>query len=226
MIQLANILHQKGFNITIIHIKYNCPNLSNYPHFTLHLIPDGLSETDVSTLEFVFLFKLLDDKCVKPFRDCLAQSLSDDPIECIVTDAVCSATSSRRGLPLYERFRNGRTSFGVPTLKVKDIPTIETHDPEEAYQAIENWVEETKKASGLIFYTFNELEEPLWTQDRTSISWLDTQYVSFGSVAEMHEEKLNEVAWGLANSVQPFLWVVRPGLVHGSEWLEILSKEV
>ncbi|KAL2541664.1 UDP-Glycosyltransferase superfamily protein [Abeliophyllum distichum] len=42
----------------------------------------------------------------------------------------------------------------------------------------------------------------------------------------MHEEKLHEVAWGLANSAQPFLWVVRPGLVNGSEYLEILSKEL
>ncbi|CAA3003559.1 UDP-glycosyltransferase 76C4-like [Olea europaea subsp. europaea] len=41
----------------------------------------------------------------------------------------------------------------------------------------------------------------------------------------MQEVKLIEVAWGLANSAQPFLWVVRPGLVNGSEWLEILPKE-
>ncbi|KAL2541672.1 UDP-Glycosyltransferase superfamily protein [Abeliophyllum distichum] len=148
-----------------------------------------------------------------------------------------------------------------PPLKVKDIPMIETRNAEGPFRVIVNMVEQTKKASGLIFNTFKELEEPefdklqeqflvptfaigpfhkyfsasassLWTQDRTSISWLDTQapksviYVSFGSIAEMHEEKLNEVAWGLANSAQPFLWVVRPGLVNGSECLEILSKEL
>ncbi|KAJ6287783.1 hypothetical protein OIU77_001188, partial [Salix suchowensis] len=30
------------------------------------------------------------------------------------------------------------------------------------------------------------------------------------------------MAWGLANSKQPFLWVVRPGSVHGSEQVESL----
>ncbi|XP_073019482.1 UDP-glycosyltransferase 76C4-like, partial [Primulina eburnea] len=121
-------------------------------------------------------------------------------------------------------------------------------------------LEGTKKASGLIFNTFQDLEEPnianlhehfrlptfligpfhkffsaasssLLTQDRSSIYWLDTQktssvlYVSFGSLAAMDEKNLIEVAWGLANSMQPFLWVVRPGLVQGSEWLESLPDE-
>ncbi|GAB2299671.1 hypothetical protein Dimus_033730 [Dionaea muscipula] len=58
--------------------------------------------------------------------------------------------------------------------------------------------------------------------DQTSISWLNTQapksvlYVSFGSAAAVDEAEFNEIAWGLANSKQPFLWVVRPGLVRGT----------
>ncbi|KAJ9160235.1 hypothetical protein P3X46_025656 [Hevea brasiliensis] len=68
----------------------------------------------------------------------------------------------------------------------------------------------------------------LVTQDRNCISWLDTQapnsvlYVSFGSIAAINEAEFQEIAWGLANSKQPFLWVVRPGLVNSSEWLEPL----
>ncbi|CAA3003558.1 UDP-glycosyltransferase 76F1-like [Olea europaea subsp. europaea] len=292
MIQLANILHHKGFDISIIHTKYNLPNLSEYPHFTVHLITDGLSETEASTSDIVLLLKLLNEKCVKPFLDCLAQLLSDDAddhISCIITDAIWYFTQAvadnlkirrivlRTGsvgsllafaaLPLFQEkgylsWKDSEMDAPVaefPPLKVKDIPTIETCTT-EPYQVVLNMVEQTKKASGLIFNTFKELEEPefdklqeqflvptfaigpfhkyfaassssLWKQDRTSISWLDTQapksviYVSFGSIAEMQEEKLIEVAWGLANSAQPFLWVVRPGLVNGSEWLEILPKE-
>lgn len=33
-----------------------------------------------------------------------------------------------------------------------------------------------------------------------------------------------EIAWGLANTNQPFLWVVRPGLLQRSEWLEKLPQ--
>ncbi|PON80941.1 hypothetical protein TorRG33x02_232740, partial [Trema orientale] len=69
-------------------------------------------------------------------------------------------------------------------------------------------------------------------EDRSCISWLDKQphksviYVSsLGSLAALSEGELAEIAWGLANSKQPFLWVVRPGSVHGSDWIELLPKE-
>lgn len=67
-------------------------------------------------------------------------------------------------------------------------------------------------------------------EDHTSISWLDKQmpksviYVSFGSLASIDKEGFVEVAWALANCRHPFLWVVRPGLVCGSEWLEPLPE--
>ncbi|GAB2290311.1 hypothetical protein Dimus_024589 [Dionaea muscipula] len=58
-------------------------------------------------------------------------------------------------------------------------------------------------------------------QDKSCISWLDKQahnsvlYVSFGSLAKIGEAQFLEIAWGLAHCNQPFLWVIRPGLVHG-----------
>ncbi|XVF19959.1 hypothetical protein REPUB_Repub11eG0156300 [Reevesia pubescens] len=70
----------------------------------------------------------------------------------------------------------------------------------------------------------------LLTEDTNCISWLNTQapksviYVSFGSTASINEQELIETAWGLADSKQPFLWVIRPGLIHGSEWIESLPK--
>ncbi|XVF24003.1 hypothetical protein REPUB_Repub13aG0089200 [Reevesia pubescens] len=71
----------------------------------------------------------------------------------------------------------------------------------------------------------------LLPQDQSSILWLDKQapksviYVSFGSVASIEEAEFLEIAWGLANSQQPFLWVVRQGSVNGSDWLEALPNE-
>ncbi|KAK4487850.1 hypothetical protein RD792_003586 [Penstemon davidsonii] len=79
---------------------------------------------------------------------------------------------------------------------------------------------------------FSASTTSLLTQDMNSISFLDKQkpksvlYVSFGSVASMDAQKLQEVALGLANSKQPFLWAIRPGLVHGSEWIETLPNEL
>ncbi|KAG5616119.1 hypothetical protein H5410_015943 [Solanum commersonii] len=71
----------------------------------------------------------------------------------------------------------------------------------------------------------------LMSQDQTSISWLDTKtpksviYVSFGSLAAIEINEFLEIAWGLANRNHPFLWVVRPGLIRGSEWIELLPNE-
>ncbi|TVU25594.1 hypothetical protein EJB05_28096, partial [Eragrostis curvula] len=72
-------------------------------------------------------------------------------------------------------------------------------------------------------------------QDRRCLDWLDTQepgsviYVSFGSLAAMEPHEFMELAWGLADSKRPFLWVVRPSLIRGYESGELpdkLQKEI
>ncbi|KAJ6992226.1 hypothetical protein NC653_015554 [Populus alba x Populus x berolinensis] len=69
------------------------------------------------------------------------------------------------------------------------------------------------------------------SEEQSCISWLDTQrsnsviYVSIGSLVMITENELAEMAWGLANSGQPFLWVIRPGLVHGSSGFDLLPTE-
>ncbi|CAL5066271.1 unnamed protein product [Urochloa decumbens] len=67
----------------------------------------------------------------------------------------------------------------------------------------------------------------LLDQDRSCLEWLDAQapgsvlYVSFGSVIHVTQDEFTEIAWGLANSGKPFLWVVRRGLVLGVEKQEL-----
>ncbi|XP_038884207.1 UDP-glycosyltransferase 76B1-like [Benincasa hispida] len=69
---------------------------------------------------------------------------------------------------------------------------------------------------------------PLTPQPHSSLSWLNSKtpksvlYVSFGTLAAVDPHEFLEIAWGLANSTHPFLWVVRPGMVSGFEWLEPL----
>nr|POE96775.1 7-deoxyloganetin glucosyltransferase [Quercus suber] len=61
----------------------------------------------------------------------------------------------------------------------------------------------------------------LWKEETHCLSWLNSKapnsvlYVNFGSVAVMTPLQLIEFGWGLANSKQPFLWVIRPDLVVG-----------
>lgn len=147
----------------------------------------------------------------------------------------------------------------LPPLRVKDIPIIVTHDARNFHQLISAVVSKTNACSGLIWNSFEDLEQTeltrlhkdfpipmfpigpfhkyclassssLLSQDPSCISWLDKQaaksvmYVSFGSIVVVNVTEFLEIAWGLANSRVPFLWVVRPGAVPGVEWLEPLPK--
>ncbi|KAJ0047244.1 hypothetical protein Pint_06402 [Pistacia integerrima] len=95
MLQLANILYDKGLSITIIHTNLNSPNASNYPHFNFYSIPDGLSEDEASTSDYIAFMTLLNVKCVEPFQQCLAKLLSnveEQPVACLITDAMLHFT--------------------------------------------------------------------------------------------------------------------------------------
>ncbi|XP_031392860.1 7-deoxyloganetin glucosyltransferase-like [Punica granatum] len=66
-----------------------------------------------------------------------------------------------------------------------------------------------------------QIESNLWKEDEECLEWLDSKepnsviYVNFGSITVVTAEQLLEFAWGLANSNQTFLWVIRPDLVSG-----------
>ncbi|MCD7465905.1 hypothetical protein HAX54_002119 [Datura stramonium] len=67
------------------------------------------------------------------------------------------------------------------------------------------------------------LGSSLWKEEPECIQWLDSKepnsvvYVNFGSITVMTPNQLIEFAWGLANSQQEFLWIIRPDIVSGYE---------
>ncbi|KAK7373018.1 hypothetical protein VNO80_06412 [Phaseolus coccineus] len=67
----------------------------------------------------------------------------------------------------------------------------------------------------------NAIESNLWKEDSECMEWLNTKepnsvvYVNFGSITVVTSEQLVEFAWGLGNSNNSFLWVIRPDLVAG-----------
>lgn len=66
-----------------------------------------------------------------------------------------------------------------------------------------------------------KLGSNLWKEDVRCLEWLDSKapnsvvLVNFGSITVMTTEQMLEFAWGLAQSNQDFLWVIRPDLVSG-----------
>ncbi|CAN7036727.1 unnamed protein product [Brassica oleracea var. botrytis] len=93
MIQLAKILHSRGFSITVIHTRFNAPKPTSHPLFSFLEIKDGLSETETRTDDNTWLFTLLNRRCETPFRDCLTNLLGSssdsetERISCLIHDS-------------------------------------------------------------------------------------------------------------------------------------------
>ncbi|CAA7026722.1 unnamed protein product [Microthlaspi erraticum] len=299
MLQLANILHSRGFSITLIHTRFNAPRASSHPLFTFLQIPDGLSETQINedpTSNVMSLLAKINVNAESPFRDCLQkllllQSQESERISCLIDDCgwlFTQSVSEILNLPRFvlstfkATFLNAypilpllRTKgylpvsdseaedsvLEFPPLQKRDLSRVLGEDGEELDPFLRTTVETTMRSSGIIFMSCEELEEDsltlaneiykvpvfatgpfhsyfsassssLFTQDETCIPWLDNQedksviYVSLGSVVNITESDLSEIAWGLINSKQPFVWVVRPGLVRGAQGIEPFSEEV
>lgn len=75
------------------------------------------------------------------------------------------------------------------------------------------------------------LPTSLMEEDTICLSWLDKRtpnsviYVSLGSIAVIDQKELLELAWGLARSHHPFLWVVRPSLLDGKDACASLPED-
>ncbi|XVF05422.1 hypothetical protein REPUB_Repub05bG0170700 [Reevesia pubescens] len=287
MLQLATILHSKGFTITIVHPELNSPNPSNHPEFTFISIPDKLTESELSG-DVANLMLSLNQNCASPLQECkkkiLHQKDSHDRIVGILYDtlmfcaqtiaddlrllAINVRTSSAATMLLYPQFPqlNGKDFISendMPELQSLQLLHIRALLSQIKTDALTEWrtafTNGVKSSSAIIVNTMDFLERaalskikeyfpvPIFTigplhklaptscsslliEDANCISWLNKQapksviYVSFGSMASIDEQELTETAWGLANSKQPFLWVIRPGLVRGSDWIESLPN--
>ncbi|XP_007016264.2 PREDICTED: UDP-glucose iridoid glucosyltransferase [Theobroma cacao] len=288
MLQLATILHSKGFSISIVHPELNSPDPSNHPEFTFISISDKLTESEVSDGDIASLMLSLNKNCAAPFQQCMkkilhqkdshdhaAGILYDTLMYCAQTVAddlklpgISVRTSAAATLLLYPAFPHldGKDSISeiempeLQSLQLQHMRALLLQNPTDAMTEVRAAMTNgTKSSSAIIVNTIHFLEQaalskvreyfpaPIFTigpfhkfapticssilmEDANCISWLNKQasksviYVSFGSLASIDEQALIETAWGLANSKQPFLWVIRPGFVRGSEWIESLPN--
>ncbi|XP_059297663.1 UDP-glucose iridoid glucosyltransferase-like [Lycium ferocissimum] len=282
MLQLASLLHAKGFSIVINHSELNPPDSSKHPEFTFFPLKDGLSNNDPSFLNLFDIIPEMNVNCRVPFRDYLVQMMEKPEIygqiSCIIYDhlmyfttevavhlklptillrasscaymeAVCAFFSlkAENYFPLPESQLLDPVPK-VPILRFKDLPCdLISEIPEPKLQLFEKVVN-LGFSVAIIFNTIENLENhalswlqkhyrvPIFTigplhkiassqtslveEDTSCISWLNTQapnsvlYVSIGSIVVMDKNEFIETAWGLFNSNQSFLWVVRPSSIE------------
>ncbi|KAE8711434.1 hypothetical protein F3Y22_tig00110293pilonHSYRG00032 [Hibiscus syriacus] len=285
MLQLATILHSKGFSITIVHPELNSPNPSDHPEIAFVSIQDKLTKSQFSLKDVASLTLILNRNCAAPLQQCITNILhSYDHIAAVVYDTLmfcaqtiadnlslpgitlrtCSATTLLL-FPVFPQLdeKDFISEIESPELQVLELERFRallSQNPTEAVMesrfAFTNAV---RSSSAIIVNSMEFLEQEalskvkqyfpapiftigpihklapkvyssLLTEDDKCISWLDKQspesviYVSFGSIASIDKQELIEVAWGLANSKQPFLWVVRPDSVRGLDWNEPLQN--
>ncbi|KAL7245584.1 hypothetical protein ACSBR2_000836 [Camellia fascicularis] len=128
---------------------------------------------------------------------------------------------------------------GMNGIRLKDLPSFtRATELNVAIHFVLEAIDKAHEASAIIFNTFDALEHDflldqflqnhlnsigssLWKEETECLSWLDSKkpnsviYVNFGSITVMTPLQLIEFAWGLANSNQTFLWIIRPDLVVG-----------
>ncbi|KAG4994151.1 hypothetical protein AAZX31_11G130900 [Glycine max] len=297
MLQLATILHLKGFSITISHAHFNSPDPSNYPNFSFLPLFYDLSDTNITSKNVVDVTATLNTtKCVSPIKESLVDqieraNINHEKIVCVIYDgsmysidsvarelqlpSIVLRTTSATNLLTYHAFVQ-RQSKGFPPLqdsmlsldlvpeleplRFKDLPMLNSGVMQ---QLIAKTIA-VRPSLGVICNTVDCLEEeslyrlhqvykvsifpigPLHMiaeedsssssfveEDYSCIGWLNNKarksvlYVSLGSIASWEEKELTEVACGLANSKQNFLWVIRSETISDvSEWLKSLPKDV
>ncbi|MQL97679.1 hypothetical protein Taro_030372, partial [Colocasia esculenta] len=94
MFQLATLLFQRGFSVTVIHTLFNAPDPFGHPHFRFVAIDDGLSEEVLNSHDILAKAIAITKACRAPFRDCLVRLLEEaaregeDPVACLLADAM------------------------------------------------------------------------------------------------------------------------------------------
>ncbi|KAE8711126.1 UDP-glucosyl transferase 85A2 [Hibiscus syriacus] len=214
MMQLAKLLHSRGFHIAFVNSEFNHRRLirsrgveavKGLPNFQFETIPDGLPPSDADATQHVPL--ICDSTrrtCFTPFLELLSK-LNSSP--------QTSSTISFMGYLQYkELVQKGIVPFKdenfvsdgtlekpidiprMPNMRYKDMPSlIRTTDPKDIMNI---------NIPGI---QHDSLNSSIWNEDTRCIEWLNTMepnsilYVNYGRLTVMSDHHLKEFAWGLAN---------------------------
>lgn len=105
LMQLAKLLHLRGFYVTFVNTEFNHRRLirskgldfvKGLPDFRFEAIPDGLPPSEVdATQDLWALSDSIQRNCLEPFRELVAElssSMEAPPVTCIVSDGLMTFT--------------------------------------------------------------------------------------------------------------------------------------
>ncbi|XP_049933666.1 UDP-glycosyltransferase 76F1-like isoform X2 [Nymphaea colorata] len=114
MMQLASLLHSRGFSITIVHAHFNAPDPRNHPHFRFESFADGIDPVLVAGMGIMDQVYTIIAHCEQPLVSLMKRIQSGDEfVDCIVSDSLYSGgrVAGELGLPWVVLRTNSPTSF-------------------------------------------------------------------------------------------------------------------
>ncbi|KAJ4750815.1 UDP-Glycosyltransferase superfamily protein [Rhynchospora pubera] len=291
MLEVAAILHSRGFSITIFHTNYNSIDSTKYPSYRFILVDDQEISSQFRPAIEDTMHRLIawNNSCEQLFLDSLTSVISEkseEPVACLIRDThwynlqylanrlgvptlvlrIGSAATLNWFLAFPRLFKKGfipvkESQLDMPVvelepLRMRDLPAVGNCSHQMMHDLFTHDMEAIRASSGVIINTFDAIDSKevekfkkeisvavfcigplhkftppasssLLDQDHSCLEWLETQapssvlYVSFGSLACRNYDDFIETAWGLANSEQPFIWVVRPGSILGKDEVDL-----
>ncbi|KAL2940424.1 UDP-glycosyltransferase 76B1, partial [Bienertia sinuspersici] len=209
MFNLGSALHTKGFSITVIHTHFNSPDPTEFPNFKFHFIEDVLSEAKTPASGSLDTITILNKSCMNAFRDCLSNILEDaskdnEPVACLISDPLwefAGVVAEQLNLPRLAL----RTGGLLASILYESLPLLQ----EKGYFPLQ---EARKEESVLEVPPLKVKDLPPEVHHGVLLTMVKETKNS-----SISKEQFLEVAWGLAKSQQPFLWVTRPSLINGSD---------
>ncbi|THG03243.1 hypothetical protein TEA_024181 [Camellia sinensis var. sinensis] len=214
--------------------------LDGSPDFRFASIPDGLPPSDDTdaTQEPFALCASSQQNFLGPFRELLAKlndsSSSGVPlVSCLITDGVltCTLTAAEElGIPSVVFWTLAACGFlgykKYPQLIENGLIPLKEGDVLDALSAMFPSVYaigplQLQLNSSILDGELKSIGSNFWKEETECIKWLNTKppksavYVNFGSIIIMSPQQMAEFAWGLANSNQTFLWIIRYDLLVG-----------
>ncbi|KAL4302453.1 hypothetical protein GQ457_10G008830 [Hibiscus cannabinus] len=223
MLQLATILHSKGFSITIVHPELNSPNPSAHPEITFISMPDKLTESQLSDNDVAGVMRSLNKNCAAPLKQCLNKILhAHGHIAAIIYDTLmfcAQAFADDLRLPGITL----RTSSATTLLFFTIFPELDERDFISKIESPELQALQLQHFCTLL--SQNSTEAMVEVRATFTNAVISSSAIIVNSMEFLEQEALSKLKnLGLANSERPFLWVVRPGMVRSSEWTELLPN--
>ena len=83
MLQLASVLHLRGFSVIVAHTEFNSPDPQLHPDFTFIPLKDGVCSPSANLLDMI---AAINTNCMEPLQKCIVEQQGQ--VSCIIYDSL------------------------------------------------------------------------------------------------------------------------------------------